>query len=127
MQLLATAGVGGAQESAISLLLNLDRTRFEVEAICLTDGAAVRRLRGLGIPVTVIDGDDRLATTDLAGHLRRREIDLLHAHLFRAELVGAAAARRAGTPVVVATVHSSRVRSASDVAAWPPRRRPSTG
>ena len=116
-QLLATAGVGGAQESAISLLLHLDRSRFEVEAICLTDGAAVRRLRGLGIPVTVIDGDDREATAALATYLRQREIDLLHAHLFRAELVGAAAARRARTPVVVATVHSSRVRSASDVAA----------
>ena len=109
--------MGGAQESAISLLLHLDRSRFEVEAICLTDGAAVRRVRGLGIPVTVIDGDDREATTALAAHLRMREIDLLHAHLFRAELVGAAAARRVRTPVVVATVHSSRVRSASDVAA----------
>lgn len=116
-QLLATAGLGGAQESAISLLVHLDRSRFEVEAICLTDGAAVRRLRGLGVPVTVLDGDDRQAVTALAAHLRRREIDLLHAHLFRAEIVGAAAVRRTGTPVLVATVHSSRVRSESDVAA----------
>ncbi len=116
-QLLATAGLGGAQESAISLLLHLDRSRFEVEAICLTDGAAVRRLRGLGIPVTVIDGEDREATAGLAAYLRHGEIDLLHAHLFRAELVGAAAARRVGTAVVVATVHSSRVRSDADIAA----------
>ncbi|HET9498279.1 MAG TPA: glycosyltransferase, partial [Candidatus Limnocylindria bacterium] len=36
---------------------------------------------------------------------------------FRAELLGARAARLAGTPAVVATIHSSRVRSAADIAA----------
>jgi glycosyltransferase involved in cell wall biosynthesis len=37
--------------------------------------------------------------------------------MYRAELLGARAAWRAGTPAAVATVHSSRVRSPSDVAA----------
>jgi glycosyltransferase involved in cell wall biosynthesis len=37
--------------------------------------------------------------------------------MFRAELLGTRAARAARTPVVVATVHSSRVRSAEDIAA----------
>ncbi|MEP6807843.1 MAG: glycosyltransferase family 4 protein, partial [Chloroflexota bacterium] len=41
----------------------------------------------------------------------------LHAHMYRAEVIGARAALAAGTPVVMATVHSSRVRSSDDVAA----------
>jgi glycosyltransferase involved in cell wall biosynthesis len=53
----------------------------------------------------------------LVAYLRRRQIDLLHAHLFRAELLGTRAAQEAGTPVVVATAHSSRVRSPADIAA----------
>jgi len=52
----------------------------------------------------------------MAAYLRRNEIDLVHAHMFRAEVVGTRAAVAAGTPVVMATVHSSRVRSPEDVA-----------
>lgn len=119
LQLLATGSAGGAQESAIALLLHLDRSRFEVESVSLADGAAVERLRDdLGIAVTVLaPRDDASTIRELAAYLRTREIDLLHAHMFRAELLGARAARAAGTPVVVATVHSSRVRSPSDIAA----------
>ncbi len=118
VQLLATGKVGGAQGSVTDLMLRLDRSRFAVEAISLTDGPAVDRMRGLDLPVTVLDEpDDRLAVRALAAHLREREVDLLHAHMFRAELLGARAARLAGTPAMIATVHSSRVRSPGDIAA----------
>jgi len=118
VQLLATGGTGGAQESVVALLLHMDRSRFEVEAVCLADGRTVHRLRELGIGVTVIPPkDDESTVRELAAYLRRREIDLLHAHLFRAELLGTRAAQTAGTPVVVATAHSSRVRSPADIAA----------
>jgi len=118
LQLLATGGTGGAQESVGVLLVHLDRSRFEVEAVCLADGRTVHRLRELGIGVTVIPPkDDESTVRELAAYLRRREIDLLHAHLFRAELLGTRAAQVAGTPVVVATAHSSRVRSPADIAA----------
>jgi len=96
----------------------LDRSRFEVEAASLADGRAVERIRKLGIRVTVIPPqDDESTVRDLVAYLRHREIDLLHAHLFRAELLGTRAAEEAGTPVVVATAHSSRVRSPADIAA----------
>jgi glycosyltransferase involved in cell wall biosynthesis len=118
IQLLATGTVGGAQESATALMLHLDRSRFEVEAWALDDGAAVRRLHDLGYPVTVLgSGDDAATVRELTALLRRRRVDLLHAHMFRAELLGTRAARAAHTPVIVATVHSSRVRSAEDIAA----------
>jgi len=118
LQLLAAGGTGGAQESAIALLINLDRTRFEVEVVSLADGRAVRRLRESGIRVTVFPPqDDESTVRELAAYLRRRQIDLLHAHLFRAELLGTRAAQITGTSVVVATAHSSRVRSPADIAA----------
>jgi glycosyltransferase involved in cell wall biosynthesis len=65
----------------------------------------------------VIEGpDDELAVRELAAWLRREEIDLVHAHMYRAEVVGTRAAVAAGVPVITATVHSSRVRSPEDVA-----------
>ncbi len=117
LQLLATGGNGGAQESYTGLLLGLDRSAFEVRALSLSAGSAVQRLRRLGVNVTVIEaGDDEVACGELAAYLQREEIDLVHAHMFRAEVVGTRAALAAGTPVIVATVHSSRVRSPEDVA-----------
>ena len=72
----------------------------------------------LGLQVDVLDEpDDEAAIRELAAWLRREEIDLVHAHMYRAEVVGTRAALAAGTPVIMATVHSSRVRSPEDVAA----------
>ena len=117
LQLLATGGNGGAQESYTGILLRLDRSAYEVRALSLSRGSAVQRLRRLGLEVEVIDqADDEAAVRELGAYLRREEIDLLHAHMFRAEVIGARAALAAGTPVVMATVHSSRVRSPMDVA-----------
>jgi glycosyltransferase involved in cell wall biosynthesis len=118
VQLLATGGIGGAQGSVTDLAAALDPSRFAVEAVFLTDGPAVGGMRGRGIPTTVLnEPDDRIAVRMLAEHLRERETDLLHAHMYRAELLGARAARLAGTPAVIGTVHSSRIRSEADVTA----------
>jgi glycosyltransferase involved in cell wall biosynthesis len=117
LQLLATGGSGGAQESFTGLLLRLDRSRYEVRALSLSAGSAVQRLRALGLAVDVIDqADDDLAVGELADWLRREEIDLVHAHMFRAEVIGTRAGLAAEVPVIMATVHSSRVRSDDDVA-----------
>jgi len=118
LQLLATGGNGGAQEAYTGLLLRLDRQRYDVRALSLSAGSAVQRIHRLGIPVDVIEeADDEAAVRELAAWLRRNEIDLVHAHMYRAEVLGTRAAMAAGTPVIMATVHSSRVRSPEDVAA----------
>ena len=117
LQLLATGGNGGAQESYTGLLLRLDRSKYDVRALSLSAGSAVQRVRSLGLAVDVIDADDdEHAVRELAAWLRREEIDLVHAHMFRAEVIGTRAAVAAGVPVIAATVHSSRVRSPADVA-----------
>src|ERR687891_34332 len=111
LQLLATGASGGAQESYTGLLLRLDRSKYEVRALSLSSGSAVQRLRRLGIPAEVIDEtNDERAVRELTAYLRHNEIDLVHAHMYRAEVIGVRAAVAAGVPVIVATVHSSRVR-----------------
>lgn len=118
LQLLATGGNGGAQESYTGLLLRLDRSKYEVRALSLSAGSAVQRIRRLGLQVDVIEeADDEAAVRELTAWLRREEIDLVHSHMYRAEVVGTRAALAAGTPVIMATVHSSRVRSQEDQAA----------
>ena len=98
--------------------------------VSLTDGPTIRRMTAAGVAVTVLDEvSDEEVTRRLVEHLRRRRTQVVHNHMYRAEIVGTRAAIRIGElglprPYIVATVHSSRVRSSEDrdlVAALTPR------
>ncbi|CAN5793395.1 glycosyltransferase [soil metagenome] len=120
VQLVATGSNGGAQEHVWSLLERLDRSRYDLSVISLSDGAAVRRFRALGVPVTVIDEPDDAGALDrVVNLLAERPPAVLHLHMYRAEIIGMRAALALGErglprPYVVSTVHSSRFRSDMD-------------
>jgi glycosyltransferase involved in cell wall biosynthesis len=120
VQLVATGSNGGAQEHVWNLLERLDRSRYDLSVISLSDGAAVRRFRALGVPVTVVNEADDSATLDqLVRLLEERPPAVLHLHMYRAEVLGTRAALALGErglprPYIVSTVHSSRIRSDED-------------
>ena len=119
-ELLANAGGGGAQVSVQNLVERLDQGRFDVEIISLGEGPAVRRLRAAGKTVHVVDQpEDGPALAAVLDLIEQRPPQVLHNHMFRAEVIGTRAAlalAEAGRPkpYVVGTVHSSRVRSHDD-------------
>jgi glycosyltransferase involved in cell wall biosynthesis len=121
-QVLASGAGGGAQSSARNLVARLDRDRFDVEAITLSDGPAVRWLRAVGITTHVVDEpDDALAEAAILELFRQRPPDIVHNHMYRAEVVGTRAAMALADeglprPYVIGHVHSSRVRSDADKA-----------
>jgi len=119
VELLATGTNGGAQEHLFNLVSRIDTARYDVSVVSLSNGSAIRRLEKAGVPVCVIDEpDDELATKQVAAHLAAQKADVVHNHMYRAEVVGTQAAwLLAGTgrrPLVVSTVHSSRIRSDED-------------
>jgi glycosyltransferase involved in cell wall biosynthesis len=120
VELLATGSGGGAQEHVYSLVSGLQRDRYDVEVVSLSEGGATRRMRAAGVPVTIINEPvDNAAVRALTDLLAGRPPQVLHNHMYRAEIVGTRAAlalSEAGypRPYVVSTVHSSRVRSADD-------------
>jgi glycosyltransferase involved in cell wall biosynthesis len=120
VEVMATGTNGGAQEHVYNLVNRLDHEFYDVSVVSLSPGSAVRKLERAGFEVTVIDEpDDVIATATLAAHLADARPDVVHNHMFRAEVVGTKAAIALGTaghrrPWVVSTVHSSRVRSAED-------------
>jgi glycosyltransferase involved in cell wall biosynthesis len=117
---MATGSVGGAQQHVAALVATLDRTRFLPHVIALSDGAAVRRIEASGTTVTVVhERDDDAAIGAVASLVADMEPAVVHNHMYRAEVVGTLAVPRAlamgaPRPFVVSTVHSSRVRPASD-------------
>jgi glycosyltransferase involved in cell wall biosynthesis len=120
VQVMATGTNGGAQESVYNLVSRLDRDFYDVSIVSLSPGSAVRKLQRAGFDTVVIDTpDDVIATATLAAYLADVRADVIHNHMFRAEIVGTKAAIALGEaghrrPWVVSTVHSSRVRSAED-------------
>jgi glycosyltransferase involved in cell wall biosynthesis len=120
VQLVATGTNGGAQEHVHALLSRIDRERHDVRVISLSDGSAVRRWRSLGVEVEVIETPaDDSAAASVSDLLVRWRTQVVHGHMYRAELVSAAAAdlveARGGVrPYLIETIHSSRVRPQAD-------------
>jgi glycosyltransferase involved in cell wall biosynthesis len=120
VEVMATGTNGGAQEHVFALASRLCSDRYDVRVISLSHGSSVRRLQKAGIEASVIDEpDDRLAVQALADELAAFEPEVVHNHMYRAEVVGTLAALHLGEkgcrrPAVISTVHSSRVRCVDD-------------
>ena len=112
VHLITRLDLGGAQQNTLYCVRHHDRTRFDValwageggrldaEARSIRD-ADVKLLPWLRHPVS--PARDAAAVVRLAGMLAG--VDLLHTHSSKAGIVGRAAARLAGVPAVVHTVH----------------------
>lgn len=120
VELLATGTSGGAQEHVYNLVTRIDRERYDASVLSLSGGAGVRRLERAGVSVCVLDDmTDEAAIEAVAAHLAAVRADVVHNHMYRAEVVGTQAAWRLAAagrprPFVVGTVHSSRIRSDVD-------------
>src|SRR5262245_48125794 len=55
VELLATGTSGGAQEHVYNLVTRIDRARYDVSVLSLSNGPAVRRLERAGITTCVLD------------------------------------------------------------------------
>lgn len=104
-------GFGGLERVILSLVANIDRTRFTPSfcALYAPDPAMYRKLSRLGLSCTIIDkgeGINYYLPFRLAGLLRREQIELVNSHDIGATLFAAPAARLAGITKVVHTDHS---------------------
>lgn len=100
--------LGGGQITVLNLARNLDRDKFDVLVCSAGDGPLVEELRKAGVrhlpaPLSKsLRPAGRRAVCDI---LRGQSIDILHTHGGVAGFQGRMAGRRAGTPVVVHTIH----------------------
>ena len=112
-QLITELRPAGAERCVFELARRLDRRRFDVRVAALRGGAMADELRKAGVETAVLGllGKwDVLKVFKLAGLLRQWRIDVLHTHLFHADLAGRLAGAIAGVPHVVHTVHVAEKR-----------------
>jgi glycosyltransferase involved in cell wall biosynthesis len=106
--------LGGAQQNTLFCTAHHDRAFFEVDLLAgkggLLDEEAHRipdaRVELLPwLKHSISPAIDLLALFRLRSYFRSRRIDLVHTHSSKAGILGRVAARLAGVPVVVHTVH----------------------
>jgi glycosyltransferase involved in cell wall biosynthesis len=109
--------VGGAQENTLYTAALLDKTRFKVDVLCGpqtgSEGSLIEEGRQRGVPVTILPElvrqvsplNDLLATWKMARLMKAGSYQIVHTHSSKAGILGRIAARLAGVPVIVHSVH----------------------
>lgn len=112
LQLITSLERGGAENHLLALLTHADRDAFELETAVLTgEGELVPIFQRAGIPVHLLRAHGRfdpLALRRLKRLLRERRFDVVHSHLFRADIYGALAVAQTPEPrpLLVSTRHN---------------------
>ena len=99
----------GAEVQLATLICNLaKRPEFKISSILFNENRLVTELRRSGIDVMVLP-ERQWSATRILNHLvrffRHHEIDIVHTHKYKDNILGAVAAKIAGVPHVVRTVH----------------------
>ncbi len=109
-QVIWSLGLGGAEQVVIRLASGVDRRRFEPVIVCLDrPGPFAAQAEERGVEVLAVDKRgpiDVRAVVRLARLFRSRGIEVVHTHLWGANLWGRLAARAARVPVVACTEHN---------------------
>jgi glycosyltransferase involved in cell wall biosynthesis/protein-tyrosine-phosphatase len=86
----------------------MQRPEVKLTVVLLNDGRLARELRTLGVEVAVVDEGQHTAAHILAfltRFLRAHRVDILHTHRYKDTVLGTLAAKLAGVPHVIRTVH----------------------
>ena len=111
VHLIEALGPGGAERLLYTNLKYFDpsRVRSTVFSVYSHDNHWLEPIRELGVPVVSLDCEGRrrlpLAIKKFSGWLRTNPTDLIHSHLWAANVVARVSGRLAGVPVV-SSVHN---------------------
>lgn len=108
--LITGLGVGGAEAVVRDLALHLDRSRFAPTVVTLLPrGEMGDQLEAAGIPCIALGAGTHnpiLLLVRLVRLLRSLRPEILHTHLFHADMMGRIAGRIARVPIIVSSMHN---------------------
>ncbi len=109
MRVISDLPVGGVEKKLEALLPKLSDV-FNIELTCIREkGPLSPKLEKQGIPVNLIYFKSRLhpqSLWEMARFLKRKNIHILHTHMYRPNVSGSIAGYIAKTPILISNVHN---------------------
>ena len=128
LHLIDGLNVGGAEMLLRELSVQLVERGFQVSVGYSTPGPLVQELKSFGMPLTRLPRLMRVDPLLMGGMIqlcRKVSPQIVHTHLFKSDFHGRLAARIAGVPIVVSTLHSmdrwAQVRPLGSLYGWTAR------
>lgn len=111
-------GIGGAERFLLTLARTVKRDRYDLCFFCIVDGGdLIAEFKKAGYPVRIIkcyDWQRRLPfrfvmknIRKLTRILKKERFDIVHTHLYRANMIGRIAAILAGVPHIFSSEHNT--------------------
>ncbi len=111
LEIVGNALVGGMERHVELLVGGLVGQGHKVSALCPFESSLATALRARGCEVCIAAVEDALPWRSLlvaTDMIRRRQVDLVHSHLFNAAFLGSLSANLLGVPTVM-TVHGMSI------------------
>lgn len=111
LYIIETLGMGGAERLIVNVLKNIDRNVFSPYVACLFDKRQIEaELSDAGIPVICLALPNQyhwqMAISGLSRLMKRERFDIVHTHLFFANIYGRIAAKMSGVKNIITTLHN---------------------
>ncbi|MCG8607097.1 glycosyltransferase, partial [bacterium] len=114
LHIITNLPVGGAQDNTLITVERLDRSKFDVTLMCSDEGQWVDRARKIkDLKLEFIDKltrririfNDIIAFLKIYRILRQGDYKIVHTHSSKPGVLGRFAAKFAGVPVIIHTIH----------------------
>lgn len=108
LYLITDLNIGGAEQLLLLMLKNLNRQKYDPTVCCFYAGELAGEIKSLGIRVIDLKMEsklDLLVLFKLLNLLKKEKFDIVHTHLFHANIAGRLIARLCGVPIVISTLH----------------------
>ena len=103
--------IGGLERVIASIVMGLDRTRYEVEVWCLVRGGEIAEElveKGIGVKILGMNSyHNPLQIVALSRLIKKSRIDIIHTHGYFGSTFGRLAAILVKTPTIIAHVHTT--------------------
>jgi len=112
LYIISSTGFSGAEKLLLDLISKLDKNKFDITTVCILNNKKLEDKfleRGYSIKFIIKNKNLFRFINKLYKFIKDNEFDIVHTHLFGADVFGGIAAKRAGVKKIISTEHNINI------------------